>query len=256
MNVAITADDAGLTLQGERLEGVLSFLASRSKSSARTLSPSISDVFNGCAAQLREILGNMIESRTKTDYQREFDRSFSKYVGLTLAMSHFASAVIPRESIERLSRESICEMEADFRDKGMNAFGEVIRNQALFTVWTLRKVNDLVDQIIAAKLDASKKKADSASCGNFNFHLFRAQFGLDCLNLALETNKAIYPDVIDEFTDVLKSMVNAYAHAREGLELRVPSIEPTLTIPPMDDEDRALLDMSMRSANDLAAEEL
>jgi hypothetical protein len=254
MNIALTADEAGMTLQSERLEGILSFLASRSKSSARTLSPNISEVFNGCAAQLRGILGSIIESRTRADYQREFQRSFSKYVGLTLAMSHFASAVIPRESIERLSRESICELEADFRDKGMDAFGEDVRNQALFTVWTLHKVNDLVDQIIAAKLDDSQKKADSASCVKFNFHLFRAQFGLDCLNLAIETNKAIYPEVIDELTDGLKSMVNAYAHARQGLELRVPTVEPTLTIAPMDDEDRALLDISLRSAGDLAAD--
>jgi len=254
MNIALTADEAGMTLQSERLEGILSFLASRSKSSARTLSPNISEVFNGCAAQLRGILGSIIESRTRADYQREFQRSFSKYVGLTLAMSHFASAVIPRESIERLSRESICELEADFRDKGMDAFGEDVRNQALFTVWTLRKVNDLVDQIIAAKLDDSQKKADSASCVKFNFHLFRAQFGLDCLNLAIETNKAIYPEVIDELTDGLKSMVNAYAHALQGLELRVPTVEPTLTIAPMDDEDRALLDISLRSAGDLAAD--
>ena len=254
MNIALTADEAGMTLQSERLEGILSFLASRSKSSARTLSPNISEVFNGCAAQLRGILGSIIESRTRADYQREFQRSFSKYVGLTLAMSHFASAVIPRESIERLSRESICELEADFRDKGMDAFGEDVRNQALFTVWTLRKVNDLVDQIIAAKLDDSQKKADSASCVKFNFHLFRAQFGLDCLNLAIETNKAIYPEVIDELTDGLKSMVNAYAHARQGLELRVPTVEPALTIAPMDDEDRALLDISLRSAGDLAAD--
>ena len=254
MNIALTADEAGMTLQSERLEGILSFLASRSKSSARTLSPNISEVFNGCAAQLRGILGSIIESRTRADYQREFQRSFSKYVGLTLAMSHFASAVIPRESIERLSRESICELEADFRDKGMDAFGEDVRNQALFTVWTLRKVNDLVDQIIAAKLDDSQKKADSASCVKFNFHLFRAQFGLDCLNLAIETNKAIYTEVIDELTDGLKSMVNAYAHARQGLELRVPTVEPALTIAPMDDEDRALLDISLRSAGDLAAD--
>jgi hypothetical protein len=49
-------------------------------------------------------------------------------------------------------------------------------------------------------------------------------------------------------------MVNAYAHAREGLELRFPPVEPTLTISPMDDEDRALLEMSMRSAGDLAAD--
>ena len=83
-----------------------------------------------------------------------------------------------------------------------------------------------------------------------------AQFGLDCLNQAIEMNKAIYPEVIEELTDGLKSMVNAYAHAREGLELRVPTSEPTLNIPPMDDEDRILLEISMNSADDLAVEGL
>src|SRR5713101_2834057 len=153
MNVAMTADEAGMTLQRERIEGVLSFLASRSKNSARTLAPNAVEVFNGCAEELRGILSNMIATRNRAEHHREFQLLFPKYVGLTLAMSHFATAVIPRESIERLSRESICEMEADFRDKGTEVFGEAVRSQALFTVWTLRKVNDIVDQIIAAKLD-------------------------------------------------------------------------------------------------------
>ena len=250
MNDCMTADKAGLSLQ----EGVLSFLASRSKSSARTLTPQVSEVFHGCVAEIKDILSNMIDARTRADYRREFERSFPKYVGLTMAMSHIANAVIPRDSIERLSRESICEMEADFRDKGLEAFGEGVRNQALFTVWTLRKVNDVVDQIIAAKLDESKSKADRDNCGMFNFHLFRAQFALECLNLALETNRAIYPEIIDEFTDGLKSMVNAYAHAREGLELRVPTTEPLFTIAEMDDEDNDLLTLSMESASDFAAD--
>jgi hypothetical protein len=253
MNLAATADEAGLALQNERLD-VLSFLASRSKNSARTLAPTISDVFNGCAVQIRDILSNTLEARTRSDYFREFERSFSKYVGLTRAMSHFATAVIPRESIERLSRESICEMEADFREKGMEAFGETVRNQAIFTVWTLRKVNDLVDQIIAVKVDKSKKKADGNICAKFNFNLFYAHFSLDCLNFAIETNKPIYPEVLDVLTDGLKAMVNAYAHAREGLELRAPTEEPTFNIPPMDDEDRALLEMSLHAADDFAAD--
>src|SRR5438445_4055882 len=225
MNVAVTADQVGLfPLQ----EAVLSFLASVSKSSPRTLTPTVSEVFNGCAEEVSSILSNILETRNRADYRREFARSFSKYVGLTLAMSHVASAVIPRESIERLSRESICEMEADFREKGVEAFGEDVRNQALFTVWTLRKINDLVDQIIASNLADSEKKTDVENCAKFNVNFFRAQFGLDCLNQAIEMNKDIYPEVIEELTDGLKSMVNAYAHAREGLELRVPTSEPTL----------------------------
>jgi len=250
MNDCLTADEIGLSLQ----EGVLSFLVSRSKSSARSLAPTVSDVFNGCVEEVNGILSNIIETKTREDYRREFNRSFPKYVGLTMAMSHVANAVIPREAIERLSRESICEIEADFRDKGIEAFGEAVRNQALFTVWTLRKVNDVVDQIIASKLEESKKKADAGNCAWFNFHLFRAQFALESLNLAVDRNRAIYPEVIEELTDGLKSMVNAYAHAREGLELRVPTKEPTFSIPEMDDEDRDLLETSMRSAGDFSAD--
>lgn len=253
MKFAAATGEAGLTLEHERLEGVLSFLVSRSSSSSRALSPMISDVLSGCAMQVRGILCTMIETRSRAEYRREFQQSFPKYVGLTLAMSHFATAMIPREEIERLSRESICEMESYFRDNGIEAFGEVVRNQAIFTVWTLRKINDVVDQIMAAKLEDSKKKADSSTCAMFNVHLFRAQFSLDCLNLALETKKALYPDVVEDVTDGLKSMVNAYAHAREGLELRVPVKETDIAVSELDEEDRALLEMSMRSANEFAS---
>jgi hypothetical protein len=254
MNLVMTAGDIGAAVQHERLEGSMSFLASRSKNSALNLAPTISEVFKLCRGQVHAILCSAIASRTRDDFRREFSSSFEKYIGLTAAMSHFATAVIPRESIERLSRESICEMEADFRDKGLDAFGETVRNQAIFTVWTLRKINDVVDQIIGVKVDPSKKKADSDSCTMFNTHLLRAQFCLDCLNEAMDAKKAIYPDVIDELTDGLKSMVNAYAFARAGLELRIPTQEPTLNIAPMDDEDRALLEVSMHSADEFVAD--
>lgn len=239
----------------ERLEGVLSFLASRSKSSARTLSPTITDVFNGCAEQVRTLLCNILEAQNLAEYRQEVERSFPKYIGLMTAMSHIANAVVPRESIERLSRESICEVEADFREIGAaEAFGETVRNQVLFTVWTLRKINDLVEQINAANIKPSKKKADREKCAVFTYYLFRAQLSLDCFNIALENHKAIYPDVVEQLTDGLRGMVNAYAHAREGLELRVPTEEPTIDVPSMDEEDCALIDVSLDNAAEFPAD--
>ena len=239
----------------ERLEGALSFLASRSKSSARTLSPNITDILNGCAEQIRTLLCNVVETRTIAEYRQEFDRSFPKYLSLMLAMSHIANAVIPRESIESLSRESICEVEADFRAKeAAEAFGEAVRNQVLFTVWTLRKINDVVDQINAAKVEPSKRKVDRENCFKFTFCLFRGQLSLDCFNLALATHKPIYPEVVDQLIDGLRGMVNAYAHAREGLELRVPTEEPKCNVPSMDDEDNALLGASLDNAGELAVD--
>jgi hypothetical protein len=76
-------------------------------------------------------------------------------------------------------------MEADFRDKGLDSFGSAVRDQALFTVWTLRKISELVTQIVAIKLDDSKKKNDADYCANFNVNTIQAQFTLDRLDLAL-----------------------------------------------------------------------
>ncbi len=256
MEVTLTPEEVGLTLRNEKLEGILSFLASRSKSSARTLAPTVSEVLNGCAAEIDTILCNVIESRTKAEFRREFERSFPKYLGLTLAMSHFAKAVVLSDARERLTRESICEMEAEFREKAQAAFGTVVRDQALFTVWTLRKINEILPQIIAAKLDPSKKAEDAEHCAMFNVHAFRAQFSLDCLTTALDNERAIYPEVLEELTDALRSMVNAYAHAREGLEVRVPSQEPSVTVPSMDEEDRALVEAAFLETGSLSEEGL
>src|SRR5262245_23760233 len=140
-HVSLTPESVGATLGNMRLEGLFSFLASRSKSSVRTLAPAVSEVFKGCAEEINTILCNIIQTRTGVEYQREFEHAFRKYVELNLAMAYVAKAVIPVDSRERLTRESICEMEADFRDNAQAAFGVVVRDQALFTVWTLRKIN-------------------------------------------------------------------------------------------------------------------
>lgn len=248
MNSCITADDLALS-RGPQ-EGDLSFLISRSKASARTLSPSAIDVFKGCYEAVKQALSAVIETRTAADFNRVFQREFPRYVSLSLAMSKFASAVIPEPLIEQLTRESICEMEAEFRENGLAAFGTAVRDQALFTVWTLRKISELVSQIIATKPQESKKKEDSECRANFTLCMFRAQFSLDCLSASLETRQAIYPQVLEELVDGLRAMVNAYAWARRGLEFRAPSTETNFEVPPLDDEDRSFMDATLAAASD------
>jgi hypothetical protein len=241
-------EEAGMIFSHERPEGALSFLASRSKSSSRTLSPSAVEVFKGCADASEQLLRSAIETRSGAEFKRVFEAAFPKYVALTFAMSHFAGAVVPKPVIERLTRESICEMEADFRDRGLDAFGTAVRDQAIFTVWTLRKISELVTQIVATKLDDAKKKEDDEYRSHFNINTFRAQFSLDCLNLALQDGDAIYPEVLEQLIDGLRSMVNAYAWARRGLEARVPSEQPSVTLSALDDEDRDLMEASFDEA--------
>lgn len=251
MHSVVTVEEAGLAFSHERPEGVLSFLASRSKSSARVMTPSATDVFKGCSDIVNQLLRRTIETRSGAEFDRVFESEFPKYMGLTMAMSHLATAIVPKSIIERLTRESICEMEADFRDKGLATFGAAVRDQALFTVWTLRKISELVTQIVAIKPDESKKKDDAEYCANFNFHTFHAQFSLDCLNLALEAGQPVYPEVLEKLINGLRSMVNAYAWARRGLEARIPSVETVFVKTDLDQEDRDLMEAAFGEASAL-----
>jgi hypothetical protein len=176
--------------------------------------------------------------------------SFPKYAGLTMAISHFATAVIQKPLIEQLVRESICEMEADFRDKGLAVFGANVRDQAMFTVWTLRKISELTTQLNATPLVGARKVEDEECCGNFNFNALRAQFCLDCLNIALDDRRPIYPEVLEELVDGLRAMVNAYTWARRGLDLRVAPEETLPVAFSIDDEDAALMDFSFSESSE------
>lgn len=228
------------------LERALAFLASRSKNSARELSVPASEVFQGFRSVVDQILTDVIQKRTAAEFRMAFAESFPKYMGMTLALSHVAHLIAPNNVIEHLTRESICELEADFRDKGLAAFGASVRDQAMFTVWTLRKINDLLTQISAVTLGAEKREEDMQYCLNFNVYALRAQFGLDALSMALRLHQPIYPEVMEELKDSLRGMVNAYAWARRGAAVRLPVVEPALEVSSPDQEEEELLRASMQ----------
>jgi hypothetical protein len=252
MNVSAVAEEFGLTLSNQKFESVSSLLASRSKESAKALTPTAQEVFKGCREEIKSILLLMIAARTRDEHKRQFAEFFPKYMGLSLAISYFASAVVPQSVIERLSRESLCELEADFRDKGVAAFGTTVRSQALFTIWTLRRINEIVIKISATRLDESKKKEDIEACVHFIVTALRAKMALDCLRVGMDREIAVHPEVSEELMDDLRSMVNAYAWARKGLEIRIPSVEPELEAVPMDEEDQQLLETAFVNASELA----
>lgn len=255
MQSVITLEEAGIDFGREKPEGVLSFLASRSKSSARAMTPSATEVFKGCYDIISQVLRRTIETRSAAEFERVFDSEFPKYMALTMAMSHVAIAIVPKPVLERLTRESICELEADFREKGLATFGAAVRDQAIFTVWTLRKINELVTQIVAIKVGDSKKKEDAECSSHFTFHTFHAYFSLDCLSMALDMGQPVYPEVLEKLINGLRSMVNAYAWARRGLEARVPSEEPVQLKAELDQEDRDLMDASFGEASTLLSGE-
>ena len=251
MQSALTVEDAGIALVHEKPEGVLSFLASRSKSSARAMTPSATEVFKGCSDIIRQVLRRTIETRNAGEFDRVFDSEFPNYMALSMAMSQVAIAIVPKLVLERLTRESICELEADFREKGLANFGAAVRDQAIFTVWTLRKINELVTQIVAIKVDDSKQKKDAECSSKFTFHTLHAYFSLDCLSVALDMGQPVYPEVLEELINGLRSMVNAYAWARRGLEARIPCEDSVQVKVELDQEDLDLMDASFGEASNL-----
>lgn len=247
MNEALMIQATGLVLENQRpSDCVLPSLASRSKNSARELPAPLNDVFTGVSTVLEQLVLNVIEKRTVAEFETAFAEGFPKYAALSIALSRIATEIVPANVVERLTRESICELESDFRNGGLASFGAAIRDQAMFTIWTLRKINEIVIQILNTKLDKTKRKEDEEYCSQFNLTALWAHFSLDCLNLSLRLKRPIYPEVMAPLIDGLRSMVNAYTWARRGLELRLPQ-QPTLKEQQVDDEeDELLLRASMR----------
>jgi hypothetical protein len=258
MNIALTMDAGQIFGNEGPPEGALAFLASRSKKSARQVSAPASEVFKGITDAIDQMLLSVIEARTEAEFRHAQDSAFPKYVAIALAVSSFAHVMVPPDVVNRLARETINELEAEIREKALAAFGADIRDQVLFTVWTLRKISDLLTQISTVKVGPSKQEQeeDRKYSQMFVTYALRAHFSLDCLNMALRVGSPIYPDVMAGLKEGLRSMVNAYAWVRQGAALRMPVEDPAMEPIVSDEDDDELLHSSMQDmAFVLAADE-
>ena len=248
MNDACTFEAAEAVLRDRSpLEGVLTFLAARSKRSARELSQPIGEVFRGASAAMEQMALTLIEKRTEQEFQAAFTELFPKYVALTISLSQIARAIVPVDALDRLTRESICELEADFREQAADAFGSAVREQAMFTIWTGRKIYEIVSTINSTKvLDDTNKEQDEEFSSQFTTYSLLGHLSLDCLSVALRHKRPIYPEVMAEIVDGLRCMVNAYAWARRGLALRAPHQDENET-EQIDDSDDGLMKLSMQT---------
>jgi len=222
--------------------------ASDERPSAKKLSASTQELFRSAAAALEGLVIHVIEKRTAAEFASAEREVFPKYFEGALGLSFLARAAVPVHVLERLTRESFAEMEAEFRDGALLAFGAAVRDQAIFTVWTLRKVSELCQKIADAPLlDESRYSADLETFGSFAWHAMRTRFYLDCLLKSMLLRKPIYPAVFGTVIDGLRSAVNAYAWARRALDLRMPHVATEVVgAVEWDEEDQELLDEATR----------
>jgi hypothetical protein len=232
---------------GERDQDRLAFLALPAKRASEQVTGTANDLFIAIQKILNQILNEVCGQRTAEEFCAIRDLYFPQYMQVMKALGHLVQTVVPSNVIDRLCYESMSEMEASFREDGRAAFGQEMSDQALFTVWTLRKINDLVDGIRASKEPKkSLAEADAELRRMFVHHVLYSRFHLDCLNQSLRSGRILFPEVLDPISEGLRGLVNAYAYIRQASDLRSDRVDEEAIHIDFDDEEKELVALSMK----------
>jgi hypothetical protein len=249
--------DTVLEIEKNRARGGLgelpTFVGLPTKNSARILSEDTAELFKNILSVLNNLLLRAIEAQTCDEFVDLRSQVFDDTRKTQKAMGSLAKIVIPKATLDRLIGESFVEMEADLIEHGAKKFGQVARDQAIFTVWTLRKINRLLSRIVeGGPVSDELKGADREIAHEFSFYVYWAQFHLECLFTAMRFKKPIAPDVLLEICDGLRAVVNAYGLLRRGIDLRWPSQDDE-TLKPCEwgEEDQELLNSSMADMEEM-----
>jgi hypothetical protein len=240
MNATTVALDMNASLREQ-----LAFLAVPAKRSSEQVSTTTEQLVKAVFVMVNQIVGDAIVTRTAEEFCAVFSTGFPQYAKIMVALGSLISTSVDKSVIERLTYESLSELEGEFRDEGQ-FFGEDIKEQAIFTVWQLRKINDLVQQCSDSKPTPDQAKADREFSKNYLTSVFHARFSLDCLRMALKSNRPIFPGPLDMISDGLRAAVDAYAWVRQARDLRHPFDEDEAVEIPWDAEQQELLQSSMQ----------
>jgi len=221
-----------------------------SEQSAKQLPGATVEAVKSILALVDQITTAAIEKRTAEDFREARQESYPAYASVMLALGSLANAVVPRPLMDRLTSEAFCEMEADLREHGLAAFGAEVRDQAIFTVWTLRRTSEVCEQIHRTTLKAEDREADAEFSSRYLTMAMWTRFHVDCLIKSMDSGRSLYPSVLAEMIDGLRGAVNAYAWARRGLALRAHPTEPSIAPVEWDEEEQELLNEANR---DMAA---
>jgi hypothetical protein len=215
------------------------------KSAQKELSGSADEIVKTIASVLEQMVVTAIDKRTAPEFIAVRDQVLPKYAQLVLSWAGIVSAIASSSTLTRLAAESFSELEADIRDHALPEFGADIRDRAMFTVWTLRKISDVLPAC-AEKVDEKNAQENQEFFTSFLSNVLAARFGIDCLRVSMKSGHRIYPEVLPALDDTLKCVVDAYAWIRQAADLRSNADgEPGAIPTAWDNEDDQLLRESM-----------
>jgi hypothetical protein len=236
--------------------GSLGAFFDTSPSSDQVLGANEERLIHGLVSALDRRVLAVITARSVGEFVRERKKAWPKYVRSLRALQNTFSNLIPQSVLEQSLLQAIAELENDIEKKGEATFGLILKNQALFTLWTIGKMRVLAREIIGIEVPASKREQDTGLAGEYYIASLWAQFHLDSLIAAMKFDRPVCDEIRNEVCDGLRAVVNAYAIMKDAVDLRRPSsIESTaLANLPWDTEDERLLAASMRDRNADTAE--
>jgi hypothetical protein len=194
-----------------------------------------------------DLVSSTLEKRTSADFTASREEVFPSYFEAMRALGNLGRIVLPKQTVTRLSSEWFCGLEADFRNLGPSPFGSDLSERGLFTVWTLKKIHDIAQEIALSKPSTVDTAKDRTMAMDFAGRALWTRFHVDCLTKAMRDRKSIYPEVVEDIRDGLRQAVDTYACIRQWVDLRSPQRQEIMVSPvEWTDDDELLLTDSMR----------
>ena len=220
-------------------------LPSKRKAATTELSVAANDIFKGTKSFIDGLLLRAISAQTNEEFIAVRKEVLVPYIGAAMSLAKLFKIVVPKQVIAQALNASFIELENEFREQGAFRFGQAAKDQAMFTVWMLRRMSGLVSKITSAPTPDAMKEEEGALARSYAYNALIAQFHLDVLLAAMRLDTPVQLDVLPTVIDGLRAAVDAYGYARQGLNLRIPEPETVMTAPEWDEEDQELLDSSM-----------
>jgi hypothetical protein len=225
----------------------------------------LSSQLNNLLKQLSQVTDSLIlaaiEKRTAIDFTPMAIKLFNNYVRVLRVKSDFLHVTLKNDlqATAQMVNRSLNALEFDFKDHGEKQFGSALTEQAEFTIWTRRKTAKLVWKLFDPEVLAHTPTPDAVKLGTKLYAEFAqaaawSQFHLDCLTTAMRLKRAIYPEIVPAIVEGLRMEVNAYAIAKQMIDLYLPPAAEEKLVPySWSEEDEELLASSME---DMESEEL
>jgi len=194
----------------------------------------------------------VLRARSIAEFKAARETVMPRYVRALRALSDTVTNLVPAEVIEKVSEAITGDLAADLEAQREFRLGDQLAEQAVFSLWTIRRIGTLIREIsFAGRVREDKRSSDNKLRHEYHVASLWAQFHMDLLFAAIRFDMPIAEEVRETICDGLRAAVNAYVIMKDALALRQsePAADTEPLDLPWDEEDEELLTASMRDLN-------